>query len=464
MGFLMNKLALFLALFYLTSPTFANSKKKEINIKSSQIKLDDNTKLDSILHKLIYQQTSKDSELNDNLDLDRGHDQNNIIRLNNIQNSLLLSGGHESGGGTGILKGSSDGTIYLLDLINFDSNFTDTIQIKSELKLKRGKSATLGFEILDIESLLIYKFLENHLSRWQRTSPHFIKWILSQVKKTEFIPIDTYLTQDLSQSLGIDVRKMLSVFPVATIHRAVTYTFRDGAFLSLPVWNQMGDMSKAGLLIHEALRRVQIVGKNQLSTDEIVNLTAMLMLGNPDDYNSISEIENYPKALNELVSSNVDLISFFNGVLDIYNRIETDNKEVIATVDQVRDYYKRNIPFQNGNLEQRVEIKILQDLDYFLNDLKLLAHIFDLEIDSDAVNNLNEKLDRVIGNSLNESMANQTINLNSWTRGGNPFLNTFFHVDDSGERLMDKVVKKLKVNGSSFVNGVSLREYVRYGE
>ena len=196
----------------------------------------------------------------------------------------------------------------------------------TDFKLKINKSTTLCFEILDIESLLIYKFLENHLSRWQRTSPHFIKWILSQVKKTEFIPIDTYLTQDLSQSLGIDVRKMLSVFPVATIHRAVTYTFRDGAFLSLPVWNQMGDMSKAGLLIHEALRRVQIVGKNQLSTDEIVNLTAMLMLGNPDDYNSISEIENYPKALNELVSSNVDLISFFNGVLDFYNKIETDNK------------------------------------------------------------------------------------------------------------------------------------------
>lgn len=329
-----------------------------------------------------------------------------------------MMGGHEAGGGTSITKTSASEPL-LLDLAIFNNDFIDTYNIDSTLPLKNGSfSLKLRLEIADIKSSATYDFLAATLFKWKDVAPSLVSSVLDTIGAMNFIPVDGYLNLDTKESLGVNLSNLKKAFPSAVLHRAATYTYSDGALLSLPVWNSLGDYSRASLLVHEALRRSQILAKDSISTSQIVKLTGALILGHPD---SLKLNAYLPKSM----------------ALSL-----KEMKTALTTINQVRliaDELDGKFNVKNFN-----SLK-LQDQINFLLALKSELFQFEVELmlaDSEKakkVRNIGKVVTGVIDQLLIQSMEKFLVDIEGKSlRAGNPAINTllYFMSDDFKEETI----------------------------
>ncbi|MGI4991999.1 hypothetical protein ACRXCV_05190 [Halobacteriovorax sp. GFR7] len=194
-------------------------------------------------------------------------DLNSLLKKNVQDNSD--DGGFESSGGGTIVK-TGVGAPILLDFAIYNQEFVDEFHYSkgSSVELKNYASI-LGYEKFSFnrfEEMEIYPLLKERIDIWQESSPVITHAIKAALKGADwrFTP-----------------HRVRSFYEGELFEGAVFYSGVKGAWISAPVWNRVGDFTKVGLLIHEALRHMSISYGNKLSEDMIHDLTYRIVLTNP---------------------------------------------------------------------------------------------------------------------------------------------------------------------------------------
>ncbi|WP_412471790.1 hypothetical protein [Halobacteriovorax sp. RT-1-4] len=192
-------------------------------------------------------------------------------------------GGFESSGGGTIVK-TGVGAPILLDFAVYDQNFVDEFNYSqgSSVVLKKHASV-LGYEKFTfdrIKEMEIYPLLKERIEKWQESSPLITHGIKSALKGADwrFTP-----------------HRVRSFYEGEIFQGAVFYSGDKGAWISTPVWNSVGDFSKIGLLIHEALRHMSISYGDKLSEEVIHDITYRITLTEPIEGETLDSRAYYHK-------------------------------------------------------------------------------------------------------------------------------------------------------------------------
>jgi len=134
--------------------------------------------------------------------------------------------------------------------------------------------------------------------------PDLIYLIRETLKYTHF-----YYTRKIAPDNG-DYKLpeyLKSKYPKAITKKVAFYSYLNNDFgygvtISSRAWNQTGENSKAGIILQEVLRQIQIAYKDNMSDGTLEKFTAMIMLSDPEDCrienlefgNFMSDIVQYP--------------------------------------------------------------------------------------------------------------------------------------------------------------------------
>lgn len=205
-----------------------------------------------------------------------------------------------SGGGNTVFKEPGSPAI-LLDLFvanpQFQDNYAD--QKARELKVKQISSSFVDRKLplyyVKASEQTVYPFVLNRLAVWKKTSPEVVSTIEEALNTMEF-----WVGEDLKpQQRYVIPQQLLSDFPRMSIETGAAFSpVLGGAMLSMKIWNQFGIYSQAGLMIHEALRQIQMVEQKytraeeqgQTLTDETIQrITARIMFAEPHQSEPVIE-------------------------------------------------------------------------------------------------------------------------------------------------------------------------------
>lgn len=190
--------------------------------------------------------------------------------------------GNSSGGGGGVLYGKAKPV--LVDLLNIDPDFEDTDahlkwnssrldQSPSKIGLTRNNESQVraGNSAFDLALTIIEK--------WETK---FLDITAGTIHTAFMLPLNwTYTEKELSAAE--------SYLPLPTILReniktAAYYDKNDRNYsvqISRKIWNELGIISQAGLLVHETFRHLQIGWSNQFDEESLQKATALIMMCEP---------------------------------------------------------------------------------------------------------------------------------------------------------------------------------------
>lgn len=184
-----------------------------------------------------------------------------------------FAGTGHSGGGS--LYQSAPGTKpVLVDYLKTAPDFQDRFQIAKPISVTRF-AETLGYDYVKPEQLPALSLVQQRLEIWKENSPVMVSMFEKSLKQAiwRFTPL--VLEETGSYVLPPQIRG-------GKVFTAIIYTEKYGAWISIPIWNQVGDFTQAGLLLHEAGRQMQIDWNIELTNQEIQDIVARIMLETPN--------------------------------------------------------------------------------------------------------------------------------------------------------------------------------------
>lgn len=191
--------------------------------------------------------------------------------------------GNESGGGGGVLFGGP--TPILIDYLNINPNFKDSntyqkwqasrVIKKSQISIDRKNEDQIR------ESNAAFDLALTIVKKWEEE----VFGIGSLMIHTAFMDPMTwnFVDKKLKAPQSYLPLQNLDIEKIKTA--AYYYKKSKNEFdvqISMDIWNQMGILSQSGLLIHEALRHLQIGWANRFDEDSLQHATAILMMCEPD--------------------------------------------------------------------------------------------------------------------------------------------------------------------------------------
>lgn len=196
--------------------------------------------------------------------------------------------GTESGGGGHVVFDQSLKGYILADLKQIDKNFTDTdrfleftsSRLVDEISnLSFENKASLNEQSQNFESP--FAFAIYILNQWSRLtndliSKHIRAAILNPVR-WNFISakIDTSVHFQSSSTYNPHTHYTTAAY---YLHDKVDYKVQ----VSIPVWNQTKLFSQSGIIIHEALRHIQIGRMENFDEDSLQKATSIITLCKPN--------------------------------------------------------------------------------------------------------------------------------------------------------------------------------------
>lgn len=211
----------------------------------------------------------------------KNQDQTTNPKIHIRKMESLKKGTESGGGGTTILQNSE---FVLLDFLQLDSNFT--IPTNPQL----GGPSRLDMN----EKVISFDRTEESSVRKDNNAFHFALKIINQWIDLPFDlsgstlsiafhkPVIWNFTTDYLQApyhlpQGISSQQ---TFQTAAYYLMNLQEYR--VFVSIPIWNQMSLLSQAGLLIHEALRHIQIGFSAGFNEKALQQATALYSLCQPN--------------------------------------------------------------------------------------------------------------------------------------------------------------------------------------
>ena len=164
----------------------------------------------------------------------------------------------------------------LLDFAIYTNHFVDNYENSEDSHIELKKHAfILGYQTVGneyFENMPIYSQLKERLEIWRSNSPATVSLIETALKS-----IDWKLTP----------HKVASFYEEDDVVGGVFYHKEGGAYLSVPLWNQTGNLSRVGMLIHEAFRHAKLMYDSETSDSNIQFLTAKISLDLPANGESL---------------------------------------------------------------------------------------------------------------------------------------------------------------------------------
>ena len=188
---------------------------------------------------------------------------------------ISWAGTKDGGGGTVIFPAASQDRPMLLDLYLAQPNFRDTYRFQASPFKRTSNIEHFKMDQFDIRLEPAYALVQDRLAVWNSSSPALIKALQETLQHTFY--------RFTFRNLGlIHEYSAPSSVPETSLKTAVFYHPQIGAVFSAPIVNQMGDASQAGLIIHEALRQIQMAyGESGMSNQLLQEVTAQIVLSEP---------------------------------------------------------------------------------------------------------------------------------------------------------------------------------------
>lgn len=187
----------------------------------------------------------------------------------------------------------------LLDLFIASQKSLKKFSDKHKYKIhnENGELDQFELKLIDnsqsVKSMLVqhqpaFSLVQKKLNRWKKSSPLLVDAIFKVIPSLEWFVTN----QRLKDIETIVNPKNLMNLKLTTAAAYIT-KFR-GTVISVPIWNALGELSQAGLIIHEALRHIQlsqIFYSATILTDEDVRvITSTLLLEDNSTFKSLDKM------------------------------------------------------------------------------------------------------------------------------------------------------------------------------
>ncbi len=217
--------------------------------------------------------------------------------------SVTFAGGVATGGGSVCVNPNvNNGNPMLLDLAL--SNLADLIDnpyTGTRLHDTKVAEAT-DADLINLHNNRAYQYALSRIQAWEKraNSKYSMALVEEGLKSVQFLitPLRIKPLRGVYLPPG-------SKCQMSNLHTAILF---DNGFLyvSLPEWNSLGLLSQAGLLIHEALRNVQILQQLDGTDADLERLTAKILL----PYDGTTQMDAQPFFAKYISSgSNHDVVS-----------------------------------------------------------------------------------------------------------------------------------------------------------
>lgn len=245
-------------------------------------------------------------------------------------------GGQDSGGGCVYTDSTST---RLLDFVAMDTNYKSS-SAEGEKIRPSAVARALGTDELDVKTLKAYKRALQLARSWGQEDEgtrRISNLLVSAIKSNEF-----------SQSVYIYNRPVKGC-PVpqsltGKVHAGVYYDDKVGALLFLPVWNRLDAESQAGLLVHEALRMIQVSMESGMSNRAIQLITASVVRGSP----SVKQVLQAYGEFGELIQKQIQSRQFL---------VQEQKNLCIAVLQTIEKYPNLKASFQTCQSPERMDVK-----------------------------------------------------------------------------------------------------------
>ena len=190
------------------------------------------------------------------------------------------AGGTSGGGGTAALDPKT-GRWVLLDFEaerpDIDYDKYDPVYPADRIE-PTPLSFSKGCDESPIQKAPAYQTALGRLASWEALSPAAVRLVHLALDSMHwyFTPYEQDFCYPEQLPFGFGPGRL-----TGEVRSAVVYTENLGARMSLPVINELGHTSLAGLLIHEALRHTSIAFGNPITEKTLYHLTAKIVLSNP---------------------------------------------------------------------------------------------------------------------------------------------------------------------------------------
>jgi len=184
-----------------------------------------------------------------------------------------FAGGMDSGGGFAVNK---SGQSILLDLAVANPEFKDQCVAHSSNNIRMGAAGhALGYEKITLKEIPVGHQARSLVKKWNTNSPHLVNLILQAMDSMEW-RFSAYKVPE-AQDAYVAPRSVGVPTPVAF------YTKDLGVVVDTAAWNRLCETSKLALVIHESLRHVQLSYEQIPNTEKLQDLTATIVLSNPQE-------------------------------------------------------------------------------------------------------------------------------------------------------------------------------------
>lgn len=212
--------------------------------------------------------------------------------------AFAFAGAWMSGGGSAVKFGPDK--LVLLDFFNTNPSFVDTYNDPSSKEILRhirnGELAALmGRTVrVNVRGEPSYLLANQRLTMWESHSP-------TTVKALKYVLAKLYFNMSAEVSTGDDLEihsRIPDLVPVAYYSKHE----QNEVLIGIHNWAMLGDKSKAGLFIHESVRRLQFEFGLQIDEATLHTITSKIMLEDPARNSSLDELPSIQERHFELLA------------------------------------------------------------------------------------------------------------------------------------------------------------------
>lgn len=189
------------------------------------------------------------------------------------------------GGGGSTIRLTADSQPILIDLFTLNPSIKPVPMRKCQVSGKKVGLQLAPFNLKDEKSFGLAKA---RLDAWEKTSPALVHRIRGALDRMTYSLTDSTFREIPKYDLPEAVK---DAHPFTrekgSVQTAILYVPRYGSIISAPAWKCLDEETRAGLLIHEALRQIQSFYENfpkpkdRFSDEQLQWVTAKIISGSP---------------------------------------------------------------------------------------------------------------------------------------------------------------------------------------
>jgi hypothetical protein len=186
----------------------------------------------------------------------------------------MKAGPGDGGGGGSVVRCTSENDWAVLDL----ANATPALAMQNPSAHSRESLSGERITPFRIQETPAFKLARERLSLWAENSPQLVSMVKNAMERVPYFKVQAPLRRLPEYTVSAALRVQC---PRAEIKTAILFLLKYGSFVSEPLWSSLSVETQSALLVHEALRQVQITYQYHIENGDLEALVAQIMLGDP---------------------------------------------------------------------------------------------------------------------------------------------------------------------------------------